>query len=74
MSDTALPELAAPPGLSDAPPSVGRSSPVPTGPGPVEQPQTGVSDELKERLDKIVYSEVCFHELELELAQGERAN
>lgn len=72
MSDTALPEPVAPLGVSDAPPSVGRSSPGPT--GPVEQPQTAVPDELKERLDKIVYSEVSFMSLSLELAQGERAN
>ena len=57
MSDTALPEPTALPALSDAPPSsAGRSS----GTGAVDQPppQASISDELKARLDKVIYSEV----------------
>lgn len=69
MSDTALPEPAALPVLSDAPPSsAGRSSPGPS--GPVDQPRAAtIPDELKERLDKVVYSEVSCHEIQL----GDRA-
>lgn len=66
MSDTALPDSTPPLGVSDAPPSVGRSSPPPAA---LEQPQTAISDELKERLDRIVYSEVSFYEVEF----GDRA-
>jgi hypothetical protein len=57
MSDTALHEPTALPALSDAPPSsAGRSS----GTGAVDQPppQAAISDELKARLDKVIYSEV----------------
>lgn len=57
MSDTALPEPSALPALSDAPPSsAGRSS----GMAAVDQqpPQPAISDELKARLDKVIYSEV----------------
>lgn len=56
MSDTPLADPAALP-VSDAPPSsAGHSSPGP--PGPVDQPPAAIQDEVKERLDKIVYSEV----------------
>lgn len=69
MSDTAPPEPAALPVHSDAPPSsAGRSSLD----GPIDQPQAAVSDELKERLDKIVYSEVSCHEAQLGVAQCRR--
>jgi hypothetical protein len=58
MSDTALSEPTALPALSDAPPSsAGRSS----GTAAVDQshpPQAAISDELKARLDKVLYSEV----------------
>lgn len=68
MSDTAPPETIAPPVLSDAPPSsAGRSSPGPS--GPVEQPPTAIPDEVKERLDKIVYSEVSCYSFSLARAQ-----
>ena len=56
MSDTALHEPALPQ-LSDAPPSsAGRSSPATPG---GEQPhEEAISDELKARLDKVIYSDV----------------
>jgi hypothetical protein len=58
MSDTALSEPTALPALSDAPPSsAGRSSGTAA---PLDQPppQAAISDELKARLDKVLYSEV----------------
>lgn len=58
MSDQALHESTAIPTLSDAPPlSAGRSSPSHGG----EQTQPtheAISDELKARLDKVIYSDV----------------
>lgn len=57
MSDTTLPEPSALAALPDAPPSsAGRSS----GMAAVDQqpPQPAISDELKARLDKVIYSEV----------------
>jgi hypothetical protein len=55
MSDSALHEPALPQ-LSDAPPSsAGRSSPGHPG---GEQPHEAISDELKARLDKVIYSDV----------------
>ncbi|KAJ5692172.1 hypothetical protein N7462_001595, partial [Penicillium macrosclerotiorum] len=57
MSDnTALPEPTALPVLSDAPPSsAGRSD---GHSGPVDQPPAVIPDELKPRLDKVIYSEI----------------
>ncbi|KAJ5632914.1 hypothetical protein N7490_009253 [Penicillium lividum] len=59
MSDPVPPEPVALPTLGDAPPSsAGRSSAhVPE--APVEQPV--ISDELKARLDKVIYSEVNWY-------------
>lgn len=73
MSDTALPEpTALPVHSSDAPPSsAGRSSPGPS--GPVDQPPAVIPDEVKERLDKIVYSEVSCYQLQLGFREIEKA-
>lgn len=58
MSDPALHESTALPPLADArPPSDGRSSSH-----GAETQQTDVSDELKARLDKVIYSDVREHE------------
>jgi hypothetical protein len=61
MSDQAIHESTAIPTLSDAPPSsAGRSSPSHGG----EQTQPtheAISDELKARLDKVIYSDVSRH-------------
>lgn len=58
MSDLALHESTALPTLSDAPPSgTGRSSPS----HGVEQTHDPVSDELKARLDRVIYSDVREH-------------
>ncbi|KAJ5463484.1 hypothetical protein N7475_008428 [Penicillium sp. IBT 31633x] len=55
MSDLALHESTALPTLSDAPPSgTGRSSPS----HGVEQTHDPVSDELKARLDRVIYSDI----------------
>jgi hypothetical protein len=60
MSDLALQEPTALPTLSDAAPSsAGRSSPS-HGVEPT-QTQDAISDELKTRLDKIIYSDVRKH-------------
>ncbi|KAJ5930662.1 hypothetical protein N7466_006155 [Penicillium verhagenii] len=72
MSDSALPESTptALPILGDAPPSsAGRSS----GYGheaPTEQPPAVISDELKARLDKIIYSEIGIATLLTRLKQS----
>ena len=56
MSDTTLPEPTALPVLGDVPPSsAGRSS---GHSAPVDQPPAPITDELKARLDKVIYSEV----------------
>ncbi|KAJ5110920.1 hypothetical protein N7532_001455 [Penicillium argentinense] len=66
MSDTALPEPTTLPAHSDAPPSsAGRES----APGD-HQPQAAVSDELKARLDKVVYSEIGIATLLARLKQS----
>ena len=56
MSDQALHESTAIPTLSDVPPSAGRSSP--SHGGEQAQPNEAISDELKARLDKVIYSDV----------------
>ncbi|KAJ5766514.1 uncharacterized protein N7511_004130 [Penicillium nucicola] len=67
MSDTALHEPALP-HLSDAPPSsAGRSSPGHTG---GEQPHEAISDELKARLDKVIYSDIGITTLLTRLKQS----
>ncbi|KAJ5816792.1 hypothetical protein N7447_009025 [Penicillium robsamsonii] len=69
MSDQALHESAAPPTLSDAPPSsAGRSSPSHGG----EQIQVheAISDELKARLDKVIYSDIGITTLLTRLKQS----
>lgn len=61
MSDAALAEPTAPSALSDAPPSsAGRSSGT-AAPSDQPPPQAAISDELKARLDKVIYSEVSSH-------------
>ncbi|KAJ6087033.1 hypothetical protein N7467_005947 [Penicillium canescens] len=68
MSDTALHEPALPQ-LSDAPPSsAGRSSP---GHPRAEQPhEEAISDELKARLDKVIYSDIGITTLLTRLKQS----
>ena len=57
MSDQALPESAVLPTLPDASPSsAGHSSP--SHGGEQTQAQEVISDELKARLDKVIYSDV----------------
>ncbi|KAJ5114677.1 hypothetical protein NUU61_000436 [Penicillium alfredii] len=69
MSDSALPEPTALPVLSDAPPSsAGRSSIGHS--GAVEPPQESISDELKARLDKIIYSDIGITTLLARLKQS----
>lgn len=64
MSETPLQEPTALPIVGDAPPSsAGRSSPGPPAPG--DQPPA-VSDELRARLDKVMYSEVSPSEVTAE--------
>lgn len=61
MSDPALHESTAIPTLSDAPPtSAGRSSPSHGG-EPAQPTHEAISDELKARLDKVIYSDVSRH-------------
>lgn len=61
MSDQALHESTAIPTLSDAPPSsAGRSSPSHGG-EPTQPTHEAISDELKARLDKVIYSDVSRH-------------
>ncbi|KAJ5460146.1 uncharacterized protein N7458_001698 [Penicillium daleae] len=70
MSDTALSEPTALPALSDAPPSsAGRSSGTAA---PLDQPppQAAISDELKARLDKVLYSEIGITTLLARLKQS----
>ncbi|KAJ5594462.1 uncharacterized protein N7459_000670 [Penicillium hispanicum] len=69
MSDTALPEPTALPALSDAPPSsAGRSSAGHS--GAVDQPPAAISDELRARLDKVIYSEIGITTLLTRLKQS----
>ncbi|KAJ5162354.1 hypothetical protein N7492_007746 [Penicillium capsulatum] len=66
MSDSALPEPTALPIQGDAPPSsAGRSSP---GHAPDQQP--AISDELRARLDKVMYSEIGISTLLARLKQS----
>lgn len=61
MSDQALHESTAIPTLSDVPPSsAGRSSPSHGG-EPAQPTHEAISDELKARLDKVIYSDVSRH-------------
>ncbi|KAJ5152961.1 uncharacterized protein N7482_009439 [Penicillium canariense] len=70
MSDTAPPEPTALPALSDAPPSsAGRSSAGYSG-AVDQQPQAAISDELKARLDKVIYSEIGITTLLTRLKQS----
>ncbi|OQE16827.1 hypothetical protein PENFLA_c026G08460 [Penicillium flavigenum] len=69
MSDQALHESTAIPTLSDAPPpSAGRSSP--SHGGEQTQPNEAISDELKARLDKVIYSDIGITTLLTRLKQS----
>ncbi|KAJ5124744.1 uncharacterized protein N7515_008569 [Penicillium bovifimosum] len=68
MSDSALQEPSALPTLPDAPLSAGRSSPS-HGAEPT-QTQEAISDELKTRLDKIIYSDIGISTLLTRLKQS----
>ncbi|KAJ9490137.1 hypothetical protein VN97_g3120 [Penicillium thymicola] len=70
MSDQALHESTAIPTLSDAPPlSAGRSSPSHGG-EPAQPTHEAISDELKARLDKVIYSDIGITTLLTRLKQS----
>ncbi|KAF4769049.1 hypothetical protein N7455_008423 [Penicillium solitum] len=70
MSDHALHESTAIPTLADAPPSsAGRSSPSHGG-EPTQPTHEAISDELKARLDKVIYSDIGITTLLTRLKQS----